>query len=115
MPFFVRGLSVIRGTPVPVVDVAALLAGTPLQGVPGRFVTMNLGSRQAALAVDEVLGVRTVAAGAQAEMPPLLAEIGRDVVAAVGILDAELLLILRGTRLLPESVWSGLVPGAGPA
>jgi purine-binding chemotaxis protein CheW len=114
MPGFMLGLSVIRGAPVPVVDAFALLAGhaagtTDTQ--PGRFVTLNVGTRTAALAVDEVLGVRGLPPAALADLPPLLSEAGRDVIDAVGMLDAELLLILRGARLVPESVWATLDAG----
>ena len=110
-PHFVRGLVVIRGVPVPVVHTACLLGAqaTPLD----RFVTITVGDRQVAPAVDSVLGVRAVPAGSLHQMPPLLQEAGGDVVAAIGLLDAELLLVLRRTRLLPDDTWAGGdAPGA---
>jgi purine-binding chemotaxis protein CheW len=110
-PHFVRGLAVIRGVPVPVVDTACLLGA---QAAPGdRFVTITVGDRHVALAVDSVLGVRAVPAGSLHQLPPLLHEAGADVVAAIGLLDAELLLVLRSTRLLPDDTWAGGdAPGA---
>jgi purine-binding chemotaxis protein CheW len=114
MPGFVLGLSVIRGAPVPVVDAFALLVGDAAGSVhpqPGRFVTLNVGTRTAALAVDEVLGVRGLPSEALADLPPLLSLAGRDVVDAVGMLDAELLLILSGARLVPAAVWQALDAG----
>jgi purine-binding chemotaxis protein CheW len=110
-PHFVRGLAVIRGAPVPVVDAARLLGATDVQA--GRFVTVTVGTRCVALAVDSVVGVRAVPAGSLHELPPLLHEAGADLVAAIGLLDTELLLVLRATRLLPEDAWAELdTPGA---
>lgn len=106
MPTFLRGVSIIRGKPVPVIDAAALLSDGQPDGVPGRLVTINLGARQVALAVDEVRGVRRVPV--LADLPPLLAEAGKDALEAMSVLDDDLLLILRGARLLPAAVWASL-------
>jgi len=59
-PAFVRGLSIIRGAPVPVVDLGALL-NTPSSRPPPRFVTVRAGERRVALAVDGILGLRDIA------------------------------------------------------
>src|ERR1039458_10836110 len=55
MPAFVRGLSIIRGAPTPVVSLAALLADSG--GPPTRFVVVRAGEGQVALAVDAVVRV----------------------------------------------------------
>lgn len=108
-PHFVRGLAMIRGAPVPVVDAARLLG---VQDAPSeRFVTLAVGLRRVALAVGSVLGVRAVAAESLHRLPPLLQDASADVVSAIGRLDAELLLVLNGARLLPDEAW----PGAGMA
>jgi purine-binding chemotaxis protein CheW len=96
----VLGLAVIRGVPVPVVDAARLLGGGEARA--GRFVTVNAGKRRIALAVDGVLGVRAVAPASLHALPPLLHEADTEVIAAIGLLDAELLLVLRSARLLPD-------------
>ena len=106
-PAFVQGLCVIRGVPRPVVDAARLLGAQAPGALPpdrsaARFVTVWAGARQVALAVDAVLGVRTVPPDSLQALPPLLHEAGAEAVAAVGRLDAELLLVLRSSRLLPE-------------
>lgn len=105
-PPFVLGLAVIRGVPLPVVDAARLL-GTD-QAKAERFVTVIAGNRRIALAVDCVLGVRAVAPESLQALPPLLHEADTDVIAAIGLLDAELMLVLRSAKLLPE----GTVPSA---
>jgi purine-binding chemotaxis protein CheW len=105
-PYFVRGLAVIRGAPVPVLDVASLLGETDAS--PGRFVTLTMGTRHVALAVGSVLGVRAIPLGSFRELPPLLHEAGSEVVASIGLLDAELLLVLQSSRLLAQDAWAVL-------
>jgi len=103
-PRFVRGLTMLRGAPVPVIDAARLLGddGAPAQ----RYVSLAIGERRIALAVGEVLGVRAVPPDSVQALPPLLQEAAADSVAAIGRLDAELLLVLSSTRLLPDTLWA---------
>ncbi len=105
-PRFVRGLAIIRGSPVPVIDAARLLGAE--EAPPARFVTLRVGDRRVALAVDEVLGVGAGAEQSLEALPPLLGEVAADVVEAIGTLDAHLLLVLRGGRLVPDRVWETL-------
>jgi hypothetical protein len=49
-----------------------------------------------------VLGVRSIKTGEP--VPPLLRETASDVVAAIGCLDAELLLFLGTARITPEEL-----------
>jgi purine-binding chemotaxis protein CheW len=98
MPRFVVGLSVIRGAPVPVVDLSPALGGGEAS-VTSRFVSLRLGDRRVALAVNSVIGVRDIDHAALQEMPPLLAA-GADLIDAIGTLDAQLLVVLRATRIL---------------
>lgn len=104
MPPFVLGLAVVRGAPLPVVDAARVLGAQ--RGQPERFVIVVADQRRVALAVDGVLGVRAVAPASLQALPPLLHEADTDVIAAVGLLDAQLLLVLRGARLMPEQTGS---------
>jgi len=107
-PRFVRGISVIRGAPVPVVDAASLLGIGDSHAA--RLVTLRVGDRRVAVAVDAVLGIRALPPESLQELPPLLREAGSGVVEAIGVLDAELLLVLQSVRLVPESVWVGVRP-----
>jgi purine-binding chemotaxis protein CheW len=106
-PPFVLGLAVLRGSPTPVIDAGRLLGPIGLPS-PARFVSLRLGERTAALAVDAVLDVRFLAAGAIADIPPLLREAGSDVASAIGALDTQLLLVLEAARLVPESLWDAI-------
>lgn len=108
IPSFVLGLAVVRGVPTPVVDAAALLGAGPESTAPSRIVSLNVGGRQFALAVDAVLGVRHVDESTLAELPSLLSSVEREIVSAVGTLDNELLMILAPVRLVPEAVWDAI-------
>jgi purine-binding chemotaxis protein CheW len=103
MPPFLAGLALVRGAPLPVVDAGALIGpgGTPA----ARFVTLQVGSRQVVLAVQEVIGIRAVPADPFHALPPLLGGAQSEIVAAIGALDAEFLWLLDAARLVPAELW----------
>ena len=103
---YVRGISIIRGTPVPVVDLGDLLNRPG--GVAGRFVTLRVADRQIALAVGRVLGVAEPDALTLVKLPSLLDDMAKDVIEAIGTLDSQLLVVLRNGWRLPEEVWHKL-------
>jgi purine-binding chemotaxis protein CheW len=107
MPAFVLGLSIIRGNATPVVHAGRLLGAGEAEP-PTRFLTLRVGERPVALAVDAVVGVRDLSTRFLEGLPPLLHEAGAEVVSAIGTLDSELLLLLRSARVIPESVWTAL-------
>jgi len=111
MPAFARGLSVIRGTPTPVVDVGVLL-GEPAGAIAGRFVALRVGDRRVAVTVDAVLGTWELSASELGEMPGLLGHGASDLVEQIGVLDAVLLVVLRLSRVLPDSTWQALARAA---
>jgi purine-binding chemotaxis protein CheW len=111
MPPYVLGLSRIRGQAIPVVHLGALLgAATPAPA--GRFVTVDTGGRRVALAVDAVIGVRRLDADALGRLPPLLGGVPGELVEALGVMDKELLVVLRAARILPTEVWERLAAAA---
>ena len=105
-PSFICGLSTIRGESVPVVDLGALLGVE--QTAMKRIVLIDVDHRRVALAVDAVLGTRELGEDSLRGLPPLLDGAGGDVIAALGSLDAELLMVLGEDRLVPDSVWAVL-------
>jgi purine-binding chemotaxis protein CheW len=105
-PRFVLGLSIIRGTPVPVVDIGSLFGERA--NSPQRMVTLGTGGRLVALVVDNVLGVRSLGADSFNGLPPLLQDAGGELVSAIGTLDAELLLFLRTARIVPSALYESL-------
>ena len=108
LPGFVDGLSLIRGRPTPVLDVHRLLGAPVEERTRQRYVTIRVGQRCAALAVDAVLGVRELDLTQLNELPTLLREPRNDLVVALGELDHELFLVLERSRLVPEAVWAAL-------
>jgi purine-binding chemotaxis protein CheW len=110
-PSYVCGLSILRGAPVPVVDLGLLLGVEQLRAT--RLVVLRAGARTVAAAVSEVLGVRTLAG--DGGLPPLLKEAGHGAIQTLGSLDRELLLVLEGARIVPEEIFAQLPPGARPS
>lgn len=105
-PRYIVGVTVIRGAPVPVVDVGLIIGG---ESVPAtRLVAIRAATRTIALAVDEVIGITRIAADVC--LPPLLREAGADTISAIGALDSELLVFLHTGRLIPEDVLAKLDP-----
>lgn len=111
MPPFVRGLAIIRGAAVPVVDLSSLLGDDDARR-RGRYVTLRVGARRIALAVEAVIGIRDLDAVALEAMPPLLSAAQAERVSAMGALDGQLLLVLGTARLLSEAQWTLLGAGA---
>ena len=95
---FVLGASIVRGAPVPVVDVAALLGLEA--GEASRFVIVRAGGRRVALLVDAVMDVAALPPEASAAMPPLLAGVS-EAATALGRLDRALLVVLDTARVVP--------------
>jgi purine-binding chemotaxis protein CheW len=108
MPSFLSGVAVIRGEPVPVIDLQALLEGATNRTPPRRFVTLKLGDRRAALAVHEVLGLGHLDSAEFGDLPMILRDVAPTFVEAIGTRDAQLLIVLQASRILPEEVWTCL-------
>ena len=105
-PGFVRGVSVIRGTPTPVVDLKALLENSESSESYGRFVALKLDNRRVVIGVDSVVGLRNLDSAQLGELPPLLRDVTADLIESFGTRDAQLLLVLRAARIVPDEVWT---------
>ena len=108
LPSFVRGVSVIRGTPTLVVDLKALLENSENSSCYGRFVTLKLNDRQVVIGVDSVIGLRNLDSAQLCEFPPLLRDVATDLIESFEIRDAQLLLVLRAAHIVPDEVWTTL-------
>ena len=113
VPSFIQGLAVVRGVPTPVVNAASLLSGEASH--PTRFVTVKTGTRRIVLAVDAVVGVVEIPPGSVDALPQLFQNAELDAISAIGMLDGELLLVLRSTRLIPDDVWATIRAGGTAA
>src|SRR5262249_37016070 len=99
-PHYVRGMAIVRGVTLPVVDLRRLLGIE--RSTAGRWVTLKAGSRQIALEVDAVIDVRRLPTSTLRPLPPLLARAKPEIADTLAVLDAQLVLVLEVTRLLPE-------------
>jgi purine-binding chemotaxis protein CheW len=111
-PDFVSGASIVRGQAVPVVDLARLL-GVPARA-PARIVLIRAHEHDVALAVDEVIGLKTLTTEMLSAVPSLLSTAASHAIEALGTLDMHLLLVLRTAHLVPDSVWP-IVTDSGSA
>lgn len=114
-PGFVAGLSIVRGQPIPVLDLRYLLGSASAPERARRLVTLRIGPRRAGLLVDGVQGVRGVPRETLAALPRLLGDASAEVVTEIGRLDEKLLLVLESGRLVPESVWAAAHERGAPA
>lgn len=106
-PPFVRGLSLLRGELVPVVDLALLLGGES-GAAAGRLVLVRAAGHRLALAVDAVLRVAPLPPTAQ--VAPLLSQALPAQVAALTVLDGAALAVLQSSNLLRQEDWASLLP-----
>lgn len=103
VPIFVRGVSVIRAVTAPVIHLGRLLAGGEAE--PGRrFVTVQVRGRPVLLEVDEVLGVRRLSRARLASAAPLVGGALAERIAALGVLDGELLAWLEVARWVTDEL-----------
>jgi purine-binding chemotaxis protein CheW len=105
-PEFVRGLSIVRGVAVPIVDAERLLGGGG--STPTRFVLLHVGERMVGLAVEAVVGVRQIGGASLQELPPLLRSADANVVSTIGTLDSELLVVLQAMRIVPDAFFAAV-------
>lgn len=109
-PTFVRGISVLRGVPTPVIDVARLLGGTPAE--VQRYVAVRTERGAVAFATGPIVGIRDID-DAGSGHPALLAGGTSRLVAGVGTAGAEPLLLLQSMRAVPDEVWEAAAAAAG--
>jgi len=99
-PQWVQGVAVIRGATVVVVDLGIMLGASSAEVEQPRLVTLHVGARVIALAVESITGVREFDRTMLSEVPPLLLQAHPEVLTAIGLLDGELMLVLDGSRII---------------
>lgn len=97
----VMGVSVVRGVSIPVVD-GRTLAGAG-SGELKRLVVLRTGERHVGLAVESIVGLRTIPETALTELPPLLRD--NAVASRLGAMDDQMLIVLDAARLVPDTVF----------
>ncbi len=103
-PPYVRGLAILRGAPSPVVDVTRLLTGEI--GDIERYVAVRAGQGTIACATGPVLGVQEIdVVPPEGPVAILSGVVSKSLVAAVGRIGTDPLLLLHGIRAVPDEVW----------
>ncbi|MGX6606335.1 chemotaxis protein CheW [Micromonosporaceae bacterium Da 78-11] len=110
-PTYVRGISVLRGIPTPVIDVARLLGGA--QAEVRRFIAVRTERGPVALATGPVLGIQDTAADIDRGHPALLGSGSNRFIAGVATIGTEPLLLLQSMRAVPDVVWEASAAAAG--
>jgi purine-binding chemotaxis protein CheW len=103
-PAFVRGVTIMRGVPTPVIDVARLVGSK--QAKVSRFLAVRTERGPIALATGPIFGIRATAADGLAQHSALFGGAASRLVAGVGMIDAEPLLLLQSMRVVPDEVWA---------
>lgn len=103
-PAYLRGASLIRGQPTPIIDLAVLLGGEALAR-PARYVVLRANS-PVAVAVDAVSGVRVTRRDSLGALPRLLNFAGGEHVRSLLSLDGDLVPVIASAFVLPAEVWN---------
>jgi purine-binding chemotaxis protein CheW len=103
-PAFVLGVAVVRGAPIPVVGLDALL-GSAAPREPTRFVVVRAGERRVALAVEEVVGIVDLGDADAEPGSPLLEGAAAGAVEELRSRDDALVVVLAAARLVADDVW----------
>jgi purine-binding chemotaxis protein CheW len=103
-PAFVRGISIMRGLPCPVIDVARLLGGD--DAPVARFIAVGTERGAIAFATGPVLGIRPTVTATDRHHTRLLGVVPARLVAAIGTVDTEPLIQLQSMRMVPDEVWA---------
>jgi purine-binding chemotaxis protein CheW len=103
-PPYVQGVTILRGVPTPVLDVARLVGGETAEAE--RFLAVRTERGPVAFATGPVLGIRNAPADGPARHPALLSGACSRLVAGVAMIDTEPLLLLQSMRVLPDDVWA---------
>ena len=104
-PEFVLGVSVLRGEPVPVVDLGALVSGGESHAT--RLVSLRVAERAVALAVERVVGCCELPSAVIRSLPALLSPTTSGA-SGLGVLDGQLVAVLQAGRALPETLLASL-------
>ena len=103
-PAIVRGLCIVRGVPIAVVDTALFFGERSTEYE--RIVTARVADRTIGFAVDAVIDVRSISAAAVESLPPLFGEV--EAISAMAMLDDDLVFFLHAARAVPDDFFASL-------
>lgn len=94
----------LRGAPVPVIDLARLLGEERVEE-PMRYILLQTNERRFALAVASIDGLFEFAPDQRRDLPSLFKSEEAQALDALATRDREVLAVLDGARLVPCNVW----------
>ncbi|MFC7531056.1 chemotaxis protein CheW [Actinoplanes sp. GCM10030250] len=103
-PPYVRGLTILRGAPAPVIDVTRLLTGR--DGEIDRYVAVRAGRGLVACGTGPVLGVQQIHVEPPDGPAALFTGVSKALIAAVGTFGTDPLLLLHSIGTVPDEVWA---------
>ena len=109
---YVRGVTVIRSAPAPVISLSTLLWGQPASAT--RFVVLRTGQGRVVLEVEEVVGVASIPSERLVDSPRVLGEAIREHVTALAEVDGELLAVLASAHLVSDDLLRTSAPPPPP-
>lgn len=107
MPSVMKGVAIIRGAPVPVMELSDLL-NMKTDQKSSRFILLQAQSGRVALAVEDVVGLHRFQSSLFQILPPLFGTESREIISSIGLMDRQLLFVLETARLIPSDVWNAL-------
>jgi purine-binding chemotaxis protein CheW len=107
LPPFVLGVSLVRGSATPVIDLNLLLGSAKAEKIT-RFVLLRVEPRPIALAVEKVVKICDLDTSHFRELPYMLHDSHTEAISMIGSMDQKLLLILQATRMIPQEIWEKL-------
>ena len=110
LPLYLRGLAVVRGAEVPVVDLGIFWGNVETAAVK-RFVLCRADHRRLAIAVEAVDGLREIGRASD-DFPPTSGDANAGRVSAAAVEDRHVLPLLRIADLIPEETWQELEAAA---
>ncbi|MFH0881993.1 MAG: chemotaxis protein CheW [bacterium] len=107
-PEYVRGVSLLRGEAVPIVDLGHLLQGAKSSESRRIITVRTTAGRRIGLLVSEVFHLISQDQVNLQDLPPLLHGADETVIENLGRLDDAFLSVLKLGHVIPESLWQQL-------
>lgn len=103
-PEFVMGVINLRGTVLPIVDLAARFGHPATQATPRHaIIVTQIGNRTVGLLVDAVSDILTVAESDIQPTPDVASNVARSFVKGVMAIDGRMISLISTENLMPES------------
>lgn len=108
VPPFVLGMALVRGVPVPVIDLPRLLEAQRENAPHRRWIFSRRNDQALVLAVESVDGVAELDRAALEAAPTFGSRTDDALVSAIALHEQRLFWLLETARIVPAGVWEAL-------